>query len=1030
MGTDLAGLDASADFLLHVFVRATVFLLFVGLLHCLLSRSAAASAAAAVQKHAVWTFGLVGAASLPVALCWLPSLAVPAWQAPFARPQTPPARKDPDTPPRDIRYHEPSDLRVTSGPVSPVWPDTPISAATQTRPRKLSSEADLPRVSIHWQGWAVALWLGVAMLAAVYNAVSWVMAWRMVRQSGDFDHTEWNSDLCNLSQTLEIRRRIALKQTSRPFSPLTWGIRRPVIVLPPGCEYWPADFRRVVLAHELAHVRRLDFATLNLSRVASIFYWFHPLVWIATRQQRWQADLAADALALHAGSVKPTRYAEILFTLARSLRSPTRSVLMMPAMARSSRLHDRIASILDCQADMPPSAKRRLAANGLLVLSALVVTTSVTPWVDRADAELFPAIVPGLGERSTPRPAGESLPPGAVAQLGSSLLRHAGHVQAVAFLPDGQRLISAAPSEVCVWDVATRKRLMRIPTRSGWVRYHSELPISPDGRTIAIPGPTHTTLEIWEVESGKRLQVLDARGRGGILAMAWSPDGEKIATGDAENAIRVWNWRSAELACTLANHLDHIRDLQFARDGTLWSVSQDRTIRHWDLPGGTELSRIHFKSQLYGAKFYADGTRLAFVQHDSLKILDLSTGSVELEVPLAHPTYWMAVSSDAAYLALSIAPPRSPREQNQPSELAVWDLAKQKKVATITASAGASPVSFSPDGRQLALATDHCVEIWNWRGNERVHPPAEFAGSMEYLAAGEEWFATAEEVVRHGSGAVRLWELKGGAIQERKALRGENQRALRLAASRHAPLVAATTQGPMGQVIRVWWATDGSVFAEIDSTDYTLALAPTRWLLATAGTSDEITLWDLAAGKVLGHLREHWGSVQCLAFAADGRTLASGSTDRMVVLWDVQESLPRLVLGGAKARIAHVSISDNSQTVAAVDGDGAAYIWDGQSGELLQHLVPDDGHEHDAASVAPHGRYVALAYDNRQVAAGTIRLVDTKSGALLVEFAVADRQWEARSLVHASDGKTLISGGSDGTILCWDVSNVSRGEQP
>ncbi|MEQ1828551.1 MAG: M56 family metallopeptidase [Pirellula sp.] len=143
---------------------------------------------------------------------------------------------------------------------------------------------------------------------------------------------------------LGIDRRVEVIETVLPVVPMTWGIFRPVILLPSVWRGWGQESWRVVLLHELAHIQRWDVLYQSLCRIACAVYWFHPMVWYAQRRLRVERELACDDCVIMAGQ-RPSSYAEQLVTIARSY---TRFAIP-PAMAMAHRtgLEQRIRALLD-----------------------------------------------------------------------------------------------------------------------------------------------------------------------------------------------------------------------------------------------------------------------------------------------------------------------------------------------------------------------------------------------------------------------------------------------------------------------------------------------------------------------------------------------------------------------------------------------------------------------------------------------------------------------------------------------------------
>ena len=209
-------------------------------------------------------------------------------------------------------------------------------------------------------GWLV--WLAGAGLMFIWMGAGRFYRSEYFRAAKPWDDTGWARLLNEACEALRLRRRVRLLLSTREVMPMTWGWLRPVVLLPRSAAQWPEERRRVVLLHELAHVKRGDYFTQMVAQVVCAVYWFNPLVWVAARQMLVEREGACDDLVL-AGGCKASEYAGHLVEIAYAFRSVPQVAAI--AMARSSRLEGRIAAIVD------GSRNRRLrlaAAMGVLVL--------------------------------------------------------------------------------------------------------------------------------------------------------------------------------------------------------------------------------------------------------------------------------------------------------------------------------------------------------------------------------------------------------------------------------------------------------------------------------------------------------------------------------------------------------------------------------------------------------------------------------------------------------------------------------------
>ncbi|MEX0742436.1 MAG: M56 family metallopeptidase, partial [Phycisphaeraceae bacterium] len=211
-------------------------------------------------------------------------------------------------------------------------------------------------------------------------------AWLGLRADRITDAT-WTGLLNELRGRLQLGRRVTLLELPRPVIPMTWGVLRPVVIVPQAAQHWPENLRRFVLLHELAHVKRWDVPFQLLGRAACAMYWFHPLAWYALRRLRIERELACDDCIVTTGE-RPSDYAEQLLQIVRTCR-PAGFASVGVALARTSHLESRIRALFDrARSHVPLSAR---GARVLSLAAALLVTAVAV--VRPAAREAEPAIV-------------------------------------------------------------------------------------------------------------------------------------------------------------------------------------------------------------------------------------------------------------------------------------------------------------------------------------------------------------------------------------------------------------------------------------------------------------------------------------------------------------------------------------------------------------------------------------------------------------------------------------------------------------
>jgi len=158
--------------------------------------------------------------------------------------------------------------------------------------------------------------------------------------------------------------------------PMTYGIVRPVIVLPRDASGWEQERVRLVLLHELAHVRRNDALSQLIASVASAVFWFNPLVWLASRALRRTAERAADDLVVNTG-VKASTYVDTLLALVRGWRSEPALASGVLAMTRRGEFEGRMLALLDERIRRRPLGSAAAVALGGSAVAASIALGAV-----------------------------------------------------------------------------------------------------------------------------------------------------------------------------------------------------------------------------------------------------------------------------------------------------------------------------------------------------------------------------------------------------------------------------------------------------------------------------------------------------------------------------------------------------------------------------------------------------------------------------------------------------------------------------
>jgi RNA polymerase sigma factor (sigma-70 family) len=474
-----------------------------------------------------------------------------------------------------------------------------------------------------------------------------------------------------------------------------------------------------------------------------------------------------------------------------------------------------------------------------------------------------------------------------------------GPIISLTYSPDGKHLASCGQDKIIrVWDADTGRERGRL---EGHEKDITSLAFADSGKLLASAGMDQT-IRIWDVASRKEIHRLEEK-HGGVKALAVSPDGRMLACGNEDGTIGSWEMRRVRELQHWKADVFAISSLAFAPDGKSLAsgTRQGCCPRQWDMATGRELRVFGgHRSTVNWLSFSPDGRQVLSAAYEKTALRwDLRSGREErwFSWPTEHFDHFLLSPDRKSAVTLGF-------EWGGDGVVRLWDTTTGKeqrilgRVKAKELGIMNHPAAFSPDGKLLAAGSgDGTVFLWEVTTGKECGRWDKLSGCINDLVFSPDGKGLAAATWELGQRTLRYWDVATGKDLCHFESRG---RVGNIAFAPDGKLLASAglddDKDSRDYLIGLWDVATGKRLRTLETVGDpngvlgTLAFSPdSRFLAASQGWFDNapICVWEAATGREVCRFGRHSSLCSSLCFSPDGRSLASGGNDSVILLWDL-----------------------------------------------------------------------------------------------------------------------------------------------
>ncbi len=613
------------------------------------------------------------------------------------------------------------------------------------------------------------------------------------------------------------------------------------------------------------------------------------------------------------------------------------------------------------------------------------------------------------------------LPEGAKARLGKGGIKH------IKYSPDGKYFAVATSIGIWLYDVNT---LQAVDLLTGHDAPVTSIAFSIDGQTLASSCADNIII-IWNTETRKikAKNVEFDKGKKDINLLTFCPSGDIVACISRSWFIELLNAHTGKLIKTIKDSRNtDINAMAFStEDNMLITVGfcerNTSCIEYWDTGAGELIRDILIETNITDAAFSPDNKILAVTGNNShpLQFWDVKTGKHLKNAEKSDVDYeYIAFSHDGSRLVTG----------GSWEYVSLWDVDTVEELYNVAHGEPINSVAYSPDGGTIACGIDDgTIQIWDTSTGKLQNT---IKGHLDLSIFSMAFSPDGNKLACGADSKVLFW-------------------------NPHTYEHLKTTKEPRCKVVDIEYSPDGNIFATVgtsmkarlwdrqtgrflgsfignhekyfysayrDKEKFTsVSFSPDGNTLATGDTDNEVCLWAIRTGEQyligeqLATFTEHTETVTSVAFSPDRKTLASGSLDKTIRLWDVKARKHLKAISGHEKGVNVLAFSPDGKILASGSEDGTIRLLKIDDYEILYAPIENVGNVNAIAFSSDGKILTSINSDSKY-----INFWNVQTGKLMHTFSGHTKIINA--IVYSPDGETLASVSSDGTVLLWDLRKL------